>query len=87
MTLLEAMSLGKPCVVTDVGGNPEIVKEGATGRVTPNADAHAFANATLTLLDSQNAMSASSDNARTRFEDHFTSQKTIGHYKRLYTAL
>jgi len=86
MTLLEAMSLGKPCVVTDVGGNPEIVKEGETGRVTPNADAEAFAEGILSLLNGQTAMSVCSTNARARFLHYFASQTALEQYCALYVA-
>ncbi len=33
MTLLEAMSLGIPCIVSDVGGNPEVVAHNRNGLV------------------------------------------------------
>ncbi|MDP5132000.1 MAG: glycosyltransferase, partial [Paraglaciecola sp.] len=50
MTLLEAMNLGLPCVVTDVGGNPEIVIHGETGLLSPDNDATAFSNNIIKLL-------------------------------------
>src|SRR5690606_15548443 len=49
MTLLEAMSLGIPAVVTDVGGNPEIIEQGSTGLLTPSDDDRSFADAMLSL--------------------------------------
>jgi len=30
-TLLEAISLGKPCIVSNIGGNPEVIKHGYNG--------------------------------------------------------
>jgi len=42
MTLLEAMSLSKLCVVTNAGGNPEIVQHNKTGFVTKNDCQRAF---------------------------------------------
>jgi glycosyltransferase involved in cell wall biosynthesis len=35
VAVLEAMSSGAPCVVSDVGGPSEIVRDGLTGRVVP----------------------------------------------------
>ncbi|WP_334064094.1 glycosyltransferase [Alteromonas genovensis] len=49
MTLLEAMSLGKPCVVTDAGGNSEVIKHDSTGYVVENDNSQEFANAMLSL--------------------------------------
>jgi glycosyltransferase involved in cell wall biosynthesis len=37
-------------VATAVGGTPEIVREGATGRLAPPRDAGAFARAILDIL-------------------------------------
>ncbi len=50
MTLLEAMSFSKPCIVTAVGGNPEIVIDGETGIVIPNEDQVALSQACETLI-------------------------------------
>jgi glycosyltransferase involved in cell wall biosynthesis len=52
MTLLEAMALSKPCVVTDAGGNREVVINNVTGKVTKNNDPIDFANNILLTLSS-----------------------------------
>ncbi|HEY8202083.1 MAG TPA: glycosyltransferase [Actinomycetota bacterium] len=50
IALLEAMSLGKPAVVTRAGGNPEVVRDGKHGVVVPPADPDALADGIITLL-------------------------------------
>jgi glycosyltransferase involved in cell wall biosynthesis len=48
--IIEGMSLGKPAVVTDVGGIPRAVRNGQTGLVVPSNNAKAFGDALLRLL-------------------------------------
>lgn len=52
MALLEAQASGLPVVAGDVGGVPDIVSDGATGLLSPEGDAAAFAcNLDRLLLD------------------------------------
>ncbi len=44
-TLLEAMASGLPVVACAVGGNPEVVMDGVTGRLVPSGDVNRFADA------------------------------------------
>jgi glycosyltransferase involved in cell wall biosynthesis len=48
--VLEAMAHGRPVVGTRVGGVPEAIEDGVSGFLVPPADAHALAQATVTLL-------------------------------------
>jgi glycosyltransferase involved in cell wall biosynthesis len=50
IALLEACAAGLPIVATDVGGNSEIVREGANGKLVPAASARAMSGALLELL-------------------------------------
>jgi colanic acid/amylovoran biosynthesis glycosyltransferase len=50
--LLEAMTLGTPCVATDVTGIPELVRDGETGLCVPEGDPEALAVALSKVLDS-----------------------------------
>jgi len=86
MTLLEAMSLAKPCVVTHAGGNPEIVEDNINGLVTPNDDAKAFANAMLDLSDKA-LIKTMGNAARQRFNEHFSLHHMIEAYQALYLNL
>jgi glycosyltransferase involved in cell wall biosynthesis len=49
--LLEAMSLGTPCVSTDVAGIPEVVRPWETGLLVPQGDPAALSEAIECLLD------------------------------------
>ena len=48
----ESLAMARPVVVTDVGGNTELVRDGETGLVVPPMDTEALARAVLRLLDS-----------------------------------
>lgn len=51
ITLLEAMAAGKPVVVTNVGGNPAIVKDGENGFLVPPANPAKMAEALVALIE------------------------------------
>jgi glycosyltransferase involved in cell wall biosynthesis len=51
MALAEALALGRPVVATQVGGMPEVVREGETGLIVPPGDAAALAAALRRLLE------------------------------------
>src|SRR5205823_5713868 len=51
LTLLEALAAGRPAVVTAVGGNPEIVRDGREGLLVGRGDVRGVAEAVLKILD------------------------------------
>ncbi|WP_336366663.1 glycosyltransferase [Marinobacter sp. C2H3] len=84
MTLLEAMSLGLPSVVTGVGGNPEIVVNDATGLVTPPDDGLAFAAAMVRLADSPDLRARFGAAGKQRFETRFSVDTMAAAYAMVY---
>jgi glycosyltransferase involved in cell wall biosynthesis len=48
--LIEAMAMGKPLVATNLGGVPEIVKNGYTGLLVPPKEPAAIAEASIKIL-------------------------------------
>lgn len=84
MTLLEAMSLGKPCVVTDAGGNAEVVAHGENGIVTPNDDEMAFADAMTSVMEQSDLRQQFSRGALVRFNRQFSVDHMVKAYAALY---
>ncbi len=69
--LLEAMSLGTPCVATPVTGIPEVVVDGVTGLLVPDRDPAALADALALLLDDADLRTSVAKAARDLVETEF----------------
>ncbi|MGM9668769.1 MAG: glycosyltransferase [Faecousia sp.] len=70
--ILEAMNTGLPCVVTDVGGNRDLVETGGVcGRVVPFGDTAAFAGAIRELMETESLERELSDAALKKVEEKF----------------
>jgi len=87
LTLLEAMAAGLPVVVTNVGGNPEIVRDGREGLLVPRGDAAATARAILLLLDDPARAAALGRAAAERVRAHYRLEQTVAAYDALYRRL
>jgi glycosyltransferase involved in cell wall biosynthesis len=84
LTLLEAMAAELPIVATRVGGTPEVVVDGETGRLVPARDAGAFAAALLeTFADPARARSWGLAGRR-RLLEHFTIDEMVRRYEAVY---
>ncbi len=84
LTLLEAMAVGLPIVTTRVGGNPEIVVEGETGKLVPSQNPDALAKAICQMLDERPLWPTYADAARARVEQNFNARTMVMNYERLY---
>jgi len=84
MTLLEAMSIGKPCVVTNAGGNPEIVAHSKTGLVTANDNQEELKEALITISESEKMRASFSESAIARFYELFHVNKMMAQYSKIY---
>ncbi len=83
-TILEAMAAGKPVVATTVGGNPELVQNGATGFLAPPGD-HERLGEQLTALLADPALCARFGEAgRRRAEQRHSLSGMVQRYADLY---
>ena len=87
ITLLEAMGAGLPVVVTGVGGNPELVRDGTDGLLTPRGDAGAAAGALRRILRDQAFAQALGASGRARVRDTFSLDRTVDAYHARYRDL
>ena len=84
MTLLEAMSVGKPCVVSDAGGNAEIIQNGLNGIVTENDNSSCFSRALLQMISDSDKTKSMGQLASNRYEQQFSETTMNIQYARLY---
>ncbi|MDE3106141.1 MAG: glycosyltransferase [Acidobacteriota bacterium] len=84
MSLLQAMSLGLPAVVTDVGGMAEVVREAGCGLTAPPANPEALAKAYVQALQDEGQNRAFASRARAGFQSTFTLQQMAAAYDALY---
>jgi glycosyltransferase involved in cell wall biosynthesis len=72
LALLEAMACETPVVCSDIGGMPELVADGVTGRVVPAGDSRALGEAVDGLLDDPATARRFGQAGRERVLEHFT---------------
>ncbi|HEX7524127.1 MAG TPA: glycosyltransferase [Candidatus Deferrimicrobium sp.] len=85
--ILEAMAAGLPVVACDVGGNPEAVTDGETGRLVPSRNAAAFASAVAELLADPEKRKAMGEAGRHRATERFSLDRMVGEMESLYESL
>jgi len=87
ITLLEAMGSELPVVVTAVGGNPEIVRDGTDGILVPRRSSSGFARAVLKLLADVPLAAAMGHAGTERVRSRYRLEDTIGRYYELYSGV
>jgi sugar transferase (PEP-CTERM/EpsH1 system associated) len=86
-TILEAMASGVPVVATLVGGNPELVDEGMTGRLIPSTDVDAMARAIEEYVSDPALARRHGHAGRQAVARRFSIERMVGDYASLYDGL
>jgi len=85
--VLEAMSLGKPIVGSDLGGIPEQIAHGVNGFLVPPGESKTLADALERLLQDESLRRRMGWEGRARFERLFSYDRVIAEYMALYDRL
>jgi len=85
--LLEYMTMSKPIVATNVGGNAEAVVDLHTGLIVPPADSEALADGIMTLLHNRKMAEDMGHAGRKRLEEMFSLDRMVQKMEDLYDSL
>lgn len=85
-TVLEAMASGLPIIATDVGGNPELVRDGIEGRLVAPGDVDRLRMALSAYIEDAELRQRQGIAARQRAEDSFSFEVMCARYERLYRS-
>jgi glycosyltransferase involved in cell wall biosynthesis len=85
--IMEAMQMALPCVVSDVGGNRELVEAGVAGSVTPFGDIDAYINTLRPLLKDGERRRRLGQNGSNYIQSNFSIPKMIDNVEQLYNQL
>jgi glycosyltransferase involved in cell wall biosynthesis len=87
ISIIEAMAAEKPVVATDIGGIPEVVKNGETGLLVLPRNPEALAQAIIELLRNPKKANTMGKKGRIRFKEKFTNKRMLSEVENLYVAL
>lgn len=87
LTAVEAMAAARPVVLTDVGGNRDIVEDGVQGLIVPPNDVPALAEAILQLLDDPRRRIEMGLAGRARVRHDFNIDTIARQHEQLYESL
>jgi glycosyltransferase involved in cell wall biosynthesis len=85
--LLEAMAMALPVVATRVGGNPNVVCDGVTGRLVAPRDPSALARVLLDLVADPAARQSLGRAARRHVAENLSLSGMVRRYEELYRGL
>lgn len=85
-SVIEAIALSKPCILSNVDGNKDLVIENYNGFLV-NENSQDFVSKILLLLEDEKLSLQMSNNSRTRFEQNFRIENNIKLVEKIYSSL
>ena len=86
-TVIEAMAAGTPVVATAVGGVPDAIEDGVTGRLVPVSDPGHLATVLEELLARRDQREALGAAGRARARERYTPNQALSELEALYQRL
>jgi glycosyltransferase involved in cell wall biosynthesis len=86
-TVIEAMSLGIPAIITDIDGNKDLQFKGGEALVVPTKDPKAIADAIMRLYNEPKQAKKLGEMGKQHIIEHLNTKNTVQEMKKLYEAL
>jgi glycosyltransferase involved in cell wall biosynthesis len=87
LSILEAMTCGKPVIAPKVGGIPEIISDGEEGILIETREPKMIADSCLRLMQDKDLIKNMGEKASKRIASYFSNSKMAKCYQRLYSDL
>jgi len=85
-SIIEALSLSKPCIVTNVDGNKDLVKDNYNGFLIEVGDSKTMADKIISILNNKEEIKRMSKNAESIFLDNYDIEKNILKLEEIYLS-
>ena len=86
-SVLEAMSLGVPAIITDIAGNKGVVINGESGWIVPATNINALSKAIEEFAKNPGERKRRGINAKQHMAEHFHTKNTVEGFLRMYNSL
>jgi len=85
-SVIEALALAKPCVVSNCDGNKDLVENGINGYVIANQNIELYKRHILNLLNNNELLLELSKNAYNSFQEKYNVNKNISFLEKIYNV-